>query len=108
MVRGRKLGASPLALEPMLRKVPALPEADPEPDSGDRAEIRTEPAGAIETEPAGTAGPDVMPTEPTGTGPIPSDARTDPPDAHPASNGRAETTGAEDQPMSTETGDRQS
>ncbi|MFD3702609.1 MtrAB system histidine kinase MtrB [Nocardia sp. NPDC058658] len=26
MVRGRKLGQSPLALEPMLRKVPALPE----------------------------------------------------------------------------------
>ncbi|MGW4634157.1 MtrAB system histidine kinase MtrB [Nocardia sp. NPDC004415] len=33
MVRGRKLGQSPLALEPMLRKVPALPESEPaEPD----------------------------------------------------------------------------
>ncbi|MEV0684604.1 MtrAB system histidine kinase MtrB [Nocardia sp. NPDC050378] len=32
MVRGRKLGPSPLALEPMLRKVPALPEAEPEPE----------------------------------------------------------------------------
>ncbi|MFC4375279.1 MtrAB system histidine kinase MtrB [Nocardia halotolerans] len=39
MVRGRKLGPSPLALEPMLRKVPALPEADPEPEV-------VEPAGA--------------------------------------------------------------
>lgn len=79
MVRGRKLGGSPLALEPMLRKVPALPEVgqDDVPDT---------------VEPADTAAPE----------PAEVDA------AEPPTDGRAVADADDEEPMSTETGDRQS
>ncbi|MFC6013812.1 MtrAB system histidine kinase MtrB, partial [Nocardia lasii] len=50
MVRGRKLGQSPLALEPMLRKVPALPEAESLEPAEPESEP-SEPSGESEPEP---------------------------------------------------------
>lgn len=97
MVRGRKLGQSPLALEPMLRKVPALPESE------------SVEATVIELPAVGSADdPDA--TETTAPEHTPQDST---PAEHTgdlaATNGRGDTvTGADDdQPMSTETGDRQ-
>ncbi|MFD3506350.1 MtrAB system histidine kinase MtrB [Nocardia sp. NPDC058666] len=87
MVRGRKLGQSPLALEPMLRKVPALPEAEP-----------AEPT-IVETEAAVAQSPIALPA------PQPADASAgDSADEPPATSGDADL----DQPMSTETEDGKS
>ncbi|MFE3541825.1 MtrAB system histidine kinase MtrB [Nocardia sp. NPDC059177] len=70
MVRGRKLGQSPLALEPMLRKVPALPEpADTDAPVLDPAAQDTgeQAAPASEAPAAGTGADTGAADQPTST-----------------------------------------
>ncbi|MFF2085711.1 MtrAB system histidine kinase MtrB [Nocardia sp. NPDC058176] len=96
MVRGRKLGQSPLALEPMLRKVPALPESESvEPTVVELPAAPADGSGATETAAPEHTPADSAPAEHTGD--------------LAATNGRGDTAGDadDDQPMSTETGDRQ-
>ncbi|MFB7875902.1 MtrAB system histidine kinase MtrB, partial [Nocardia sp. NPDC056064] len=64
MVRGRKLGQSPLALEPMLRKVPALPESEPAEPDEPATDVAPPDPGARADGLAGAEsdGPDAEPT----------------------------------------------
>ncbi|MEV0852607.1 MtrAB system histidine kinase MtrB [Nocardia fluminea] len=130
MVRGRKLGQSPLALEPMLRKVPALPEAEPEPTG-----IEAEPAAPTGDGPvaAETTPPETIGAEPTGTDPTETESAVVDPEvaepeieprddvsagepgdeppttgAHPATNGRDAADVGRDESVPTETRDGKS
>ena len=127
MVRGRKLGQSPLALEPMLRKVPALPEVEPEPtvveaEPAEPTAVAATESGSTVAEPAGTEPTAIDPTvddstvaEPGAVEPQDTDLSTEDPgidrpatDAHPTTNGRGAAPADLDEPMSTETRDGKS